>query len=197
MQPPKLNVLSLQESKALSVDDACHPPGPVQACSAPPCTALVDTFEHAKTFGSLIQIPYALKTHLAVLPEVLASWCKQSGDMYASAAADDLLPLVQQAQVLAMQFDAVLANPPYMGGKGMNPALKDYAKVTFPSTVNQTCLLHVHGARLWHGANRLAFNSMVTMQSLDVYCRRLKNCEKKVIEWEQVFTHKFMQVGCT
>jgi hypothetical protein len=35
--------------------------------------------------------------------------------MYASAAADDLLPLVQQAQVLAMQFDAVVANPPYMG----------------------------------------------------------------------------------
>jgi tRNA1(Val) A37 N6-methylase TrmN6 len=26
-----------------------------------------------------------------------------------------LLPLVQQAQVLAMQFDAVVANPPYMG----------------------------------------------------------------------------------
>jgi tRNA1(Val) A37 N6-methylase TrmN6 len=41
--------------------------------------------------------------------------------MYASAAADDLLPLVQQAQVLAMQFDAVVANPPYMGSKGMNP----------------------------------------------------------------------------
>jgi hypothetical protein len=41
--------------------------------------ALVETFEHAKTFGSLIQIPYALKTHLAVLPEVLAL-VKQSGE---------------------------------------------------------------------------------------------------------------------
>jgi hypothetical protein len=85
-------------------------------CNAPPSAALVDTFEHAKTFGSLIQVPYALKTHLAVLPQVLAL-VKQSGDMYASAAADDLLPLVQQAQVLAMQFDAVVANPPYMGLK--------------------------------------------------------------------------------
>jgi methylase of polypeptide subunit release factors len=76
----------------------------------------VETFEHAKTFGSLIQIPDALKTHLAVLLQVLAL-VKQSGDMYAKAAADDLLPLVQQAQVLAMQFDAVVANPPYMGGQ--------------------------------------------------------------------------------
>ena len=29
---------------------------------------------------------------------------------------------------MGMQFDAVVANPPYMGGKGMNPALKDYAR---------------------------------------------------------------------
>jgi hypothetical protein len=86
--------------------------------------------EHAKTFGSLIQIPYALKTHLAVLPEVLAL-VKQSGDMYASAAADDLLPLVQQAQMLAMQFDAVVANPPYMGAKNMSPSIKGFIAEKF------------------------------------------------------------------
>ena len=89
--------------------------------------ALIETFEHAKTFGSLIQIPYALKPHLAVLPEVLAL-AKQNGDMYASAAADDLLPLVMQAQALAMQFDAVVANPPYMGSKYLIPQLKTYLK---------------------------------------------------------------------
>jgi SAM-dependent methyltransferase len=113
LQPPKLNVLSLQESKGLSVDELATHLAPFKVQRAT-ITALVETFEHAKTFGSLIQIPYALKTHLAVLPEVLAL-VKQSGDMYATAAADDLLPLVQQAQVLAMQFDAVVANPPYMG----------------------------------------------------------------------------------
>jgi len=118
LQPPKLNVLSLQESKGLSVDEIATSLAPFQVQRAT-ITALVETFEHAKTFGSLIQIPYALKTHLAVLPQVLAL-AKRSGDMYASATADDLLPLVQQAQMLAMQFDAVVANPPYMGGKGMN-----------------------------------------------------------------------------
>ena len=95
------------------------------ALTRPTVAALIATFEHAKTFGSLIQIPYALKTHLAVLPQVLAL-VKQSGDMYASAAADDLLPLVQQAQLLAMQFDAVVANPPYMGNKYLNVVLKNY-----------------------------------------------------------------------
>ena len=132
LQPPKLNVLSLQESKGLSVDELATHLAPFKVQRAT-ITALVDTFEHAKTFGSLIQIPYALKTHLAVLPAMLAL-VKEGGDMYASAASDDLLLLVQQAQVLAMQFDAVVANPPYMGGKGMNVGLKDYAKNTFPNS---------------------------------------------------------------
>lgn len=131
LQPCSLNVLSLQESKGLSVDELATHLAPFKVQRAT-ITALVETFEHAKTFGSLIQIPYALNTHLAALQGMLTS-VKQSGDMYATAAADDLLPLVQQAQVLAMQFDAVVANPPYMGGKGMNPLVKDFARSSYPA----------------------------------------------------------------
>lgn len=150
LQPPKLNVLSLQESKGLSVDElATHlVPFKVQRATI---TALVETFDHAKTFGSLIQIPYALKTQLAVLPQVLAL-VKQSGDMYAIAAADDLLPLVQQAQVLAMQFDAVVANPPYMGSKGMNPALKDYAKLHFSESRADTFSMFMERCKIFGNA---------------------------------------------
>ena len=161
LQPPKLNVLSLQESKGLSVDELATHLAPFKVQRAT-ITALVDTFEHAKTFGSLIQIPYALKTHLAVLPEVLAL-VKQSGDMYATAAADDLLPLVQQAQVLALQFDAVVANPPYMGGKGMNQALKDYARATFPDSKSDLFAMFME--RGFERCKHSGFNSMVTMQS--------------------------------
>jgi type II restriction/modification system DNA methylase subunit YeeA len=161
LQPPKLNVLSLQESKGLSVDElATHlAPFKVQRATV---AELVETFEHAKTFGSLIRIPYELKTDLAVLPQVLAL-VKQSGDMYASAAADDLLSFVQQAQVLAMQFDAVVANPPYMGGKGMNAALKDYAKATFPDSKADLFAMFIERGFGW--CKPTGFNSMVTMQS--------------------------------
>ena len=129
LQPPKLNVFSLQESKGLSADELATHLSPFKVQRAT-ITALVDAFEHAKTFGSLIQIPYALKNHLAALPQTLAL-VKQSGDMYATAAAEDFLPLVQQAQVLAMQFDAVVANPPYMGNKFLSPILKSYLRDNF------------------------------------------------------------------
>lgn len=132
LQPPKLNVLSLQESKGLSVDELASHLAPFKVQRAT-IAALAETFEHAKTFGSLIQIPYALKTHLTVLPQVLAL-VKQSGDMYASAAADDLLPLVQQAQLLSMQFDAVVANPPYMGKGQFNSTLGAFARTQYSDT---------------------------------------------------------------
>ncbi|MGJ7466539.1 BREX-1 system adenine-specific DNA-methyltransferase PglX [Comamonas thiooxydans] len=91
---------------------------------------LIATFEHAKTFGSLIQIgPQrlpSLRKQLSILKKA-----KASGDLYAQAAAKDLLPLVRQALVLGMQFDAVVANPPYMGGKYLTPVLKSYLKANY------------------------------------------------------------------
>ncbi len=161
LQPPELNVLSLQESKGLSVDELATHLAPFKVQRAT-ITALVETFEHAKTFGSLIQIPYALKTHLAVLPQALAE-VKRGGDMYAAAAADDLLPLLRQAQVLAMQFDAVVANPPYMGGKGMNPTLKDFSRNTFPNSKSDLFAMFIERGFEWCKPSGL--NSMVTMQS--------------------------------
>ena len=124
--PLKLNVLSLQDSKGLSVGELTTNLASFKV-QRTTITALVETFEHAKTFGSLIQIPNTLKSNLAVLPGMLAL-VKQNGDMYATAAADDLQPLVQQAQMLAMQFDAVVANPPYMGSKFHIPVVKAFLK---------------------------------------------------------------------
>ena len=183
LQPPKLNVLSLQESKGLNVDElathlASHQ---VQRSTI---AALAGTFEHAKTFGSLIQIPYALKTHLAVLPQVLAA-VKQSGDMYASAAADDLLLLVQQAQVLAMQFDAVVANPPYMGGKGMTSALKDYAKDTWPDSKSDLFAMFIERGFEW--CKNSGFNSMVTMQSW-MFLSSYGTMREKLLQDRTIFT---------
>ncbi len=88
--------------------------------------SLVALFENAKTFGSLIQVPSKLADKQPLiqkrLDDVLAH-----GDLTHSAVRV-LEPLFSQAQALARQHDAVVANPPYMGGKGMAPSLKQYAR---------------------------------------------------------------------
>jgi len=125
-EPIALNVLSLQESKGLpqgEIAEALVPFG----VSADVVKALLITFEHAKTFGSLIQIPESLNEQLPNLADALSKASK-AGDLYAHQAANDLLPLVWQGLLLGRQYDAVIANPPYMGGKYLTPVLKTYLK---------------------------------------------------------------------
>ena len=158
--PPRLNVLSLQESKGLDLELATQlAPFGVQRATV---KALLDTFEHAKTFGSLIQIPDALNAQLPALAEALAK-ANETGDLYAQAAAQDFIALVEQARVLGRKFDAVVANPPYMGGKGMNGALKEFAKATLPDSKADLFAMFIERGFAWCKPN--GFNSMVTMQS--------------------------------
>jgi type II restriction/modification system DNA methylase subunit YeeA len=163
-EPPKLNVLSLQESKGLDAAALAQAisAGGTERVDVAQLRWLIDTFEHAKTFGSLIKIGLQPLSNLRKLLSIVQQ-AMQTGDLYAQAAAQDVLPLVQQALVLGMQFDAVVANPPYMGGKGMNPALKDYAKATFPDSKSDLFAMFMERGFSW--CKSTGFNSMVTMQS--------------------------------
>ena len=93
-------------------------------------TALKRLFEHATTFGSLIQVPEGLASSLPALHR-LAGWQspkEQTIDWPLGEALKHLGPLVRQAELLAAQYDAVVANPPYMGSKFHVLALKEFLK---------------------------------------------------------------------
>lgn len=127
--PLKLNVLTLQESKGLDVNELTTHLASF-GLQRGSIKSLLDTFEHAKTFGSLIQIPSELDGLLAVMTQGLQR-ALQDGDLYARHAAKDLLPLVWQALVLGTLFDAVVANPPYMGTRYQSPTLKAFVAARF------------------------------------------------------------------
>lgn len=162
--PPKLNVLALQESKGLDADELIQHLRTVRAelVEALFIHQLLDTFTHAKTFGSLIQIPAELNVQMPAMEGALQQ-AIQSGDLFTQAAAFDLLPLIRQARILGLQFDAVVANPPYMGGKGMNASLKDFAKRQFPDSKSDLFAMFIERGFGW--CKHSGFNSMVTMQS--------------------------------
>ncbi len=161
-EPPKLNLFSLQESKGLDADELQRSLAAygIERASIKP---LLELFQHAKTFGSLIQIPEALAHQLAAMATGLEK-ALAAGDLYAQQAAKDLMPLVWQALLLGMRFDSVVANPPYMGGKGMAPSLKQYAVNKFKRCRPDLYAMFVErGATfLKNGSGALAF---VTMHS--------------------------------
>ena len=74
---------------------------------------LIELFEHGKTFGSLIQVPAELASSLADIAARVADVAKD-GSLLDSPLAEKFRPIVTQAQLLADQYDNVVANPPYM-----------------------------------------------------------------------------------
>jgi len=123
---------------------------------------LIERFQDAKTFGSLIGVPNEWEAPLKALLGELSE-LTNSGDMMQKAAAQRLVPVVQQAWVLAQRYNAVVANPPYMGSKGMNKALKDYAKNAYPNSKSDLFAIFME-----HAFSLLApqgYNAQINMQS--------------------------------
>ncbi|HGY9287187.1 TPA: BREX-1 system adenine-specific DNA-methyltransferase PglX [Escherichia coli] len=119
-------------------------------------------FVNAKTLGSLIQVPQEEEAELKVFLDALYR-LEQEGDFQQKAAAKAFIPFIQQAWILAQRYDAVVANPPYMGGKGMNGELKEFAKNNFPDS--KADLFAMFMQRAFSLLKENGFNAQVNMQS--------------------------------
>jgi type II restriction/modification system DNA methylase subunit YeeA len=123
--------------------------------------SLLELFENAKTIGSLIQVPLKLAAKLPEIEQRLNNTTKH-GDLTHSPA-NVIKSLIHQARCLARQFDAVVANPPYMGVKGMNSVLSAFSKTYYAASKTNLFAMfmeRVFAFTLPHGSH-----GMVTMQS--------------------------------
>jgi len=125
-------------------------------------TQLIDLFEHGKTFGSLIRVPDELARKLAGIMERVEDVLAH-GDMFGKAAANAMMPIVKQAQVLAGKYDEVVTNPPYMGTKGMNAAVKAFAQNNYPDSKSDLFAMFIE--RGLEMVPNQGYSAMVTMQS--------------------------------
>jgi type II restriction/modification system DNA methylase subunit YeeA len=157
----KLNVMALVDSAGLDVERLATGVKPGDYGLKPgDLTELKRLFEHATTFGSLIQVPEGLAKNLPALKQLSEA---TRNDLFVSEALKCLGPMVRQADMLAARYDAVVANPPYMGNKAMNASVKRFVADHFPDAKIDlyTCFME-RGFLLAKGAGHCA---MVTMQS--------------------------------
>lgn len=157
--PVKLNVMSIQSSEGLDAAQLARdllpeggrfeivPSDELPGLETQPMLAvnstsevregtfntLINLFEEAKTFGSLITVPENVKQALPAFKRLMNQ--SFEGDMLQTQLHDDavnkLFPLVKQAEILTRLYDAVVANPPYMGAGGMVGSLKDFVTSYF------------------------------------------------------------------
>lgn len=123
---------------------------------------LKEQFIDAKNLGSLIEVDSQHLESLTQLQEKLADKA-QGSEPTAKQAAQTLIPIVEQAIVLAVKYDVAVANPPYMGSKGMNGALKDFAKKSYPNSKSD--LFAIFMERVFNFLKEDGYNAQVNMQS--------------------------------
>jgi type II restriction/modification system DNA methylase subunit YeeA len=164
----KLNVMALVNSTSLDVDTLVHGIDLSQyGLSEEDLTALKELFEHATTFGSLIQVPEQLAEKLPALIQLSET---NSQDMFVKEVLEHLAPLVEQAEILAAQYYVVVANPPYIGTKYQAPILKKYLKKKFSGyekDIYSACIIRNLKATKKFG--RLGFMTPFTWMFLSSY----------------------------
>lgn len=89
--------------------------------------ATLKEFKEADNFGSLIQP--TLKNAEDVLTILEAK--DVSGQLFLTETHNRVLRVIKQTDYLAQKYHVVVANPPYMGGKGMNSKLSSFAKKNY------------------------------------------------------------------
>ena len=150
-------------------------------------TELKRLLEHATTFGSLIQVPEELAKKLPALKQLCEA---TSQDLFVADELKHLGPLVQQAELLAAQCDAVVANPPYMGSKYHCSLLKRFAKDHFPDAKNDLFACFVE--RGYSLAKKTGRTAMVTMQTW-MFLSSFQNMRERLLREKSITT--MTQIG--
>lgn len=150
----RLNVMALQDSAGFDAEAVVQGMKLSEyGLKLSDLTELKRLFEHATTFGSLIQVPGELTDKLPALKKLSEA---TSQDLFVTEALKCLGPLVLQAELLAAQYDAVVANPPYVGSKFHVPVLKKflidnykgYQKDLFSAFIDRDFAFSKHHGRL-------------------------------------------------
>ena len=93
---------------------------------------IINELHDAKEYGSILTVTpqdwSALYDRFEEITEDI--------NMFRETALRELLPLVQVAEALALKYDAVVTNPPYMADSGMSPRLLEYVKDKFKNYRN-------------------------------------------------------------
>lgn len=107
---------------------------------------LIDTFQDAKEYGSILTVKAANYDGLLDYIEEIQQ--HGASDLAISAwigeIADRMPALIKQAKIMSEKYDVCVTNPPYMGSSNMNPDLSSYVKkryADYKSDLFSACMI--------------------------------------------------------
>jgi SAM-dependent methyltransferase len=121
--------------------------------------ATLSQFEEADNFGSLIRPEV---TNVQGMLEILNAK-DVSSHLFYSLTHEKVLQVLNQADYLSPKYHVVIANPPYMGGKGMNGRMGAWVKDNYPNSKSDLFAMFIE--RNLELAVKKGAVAMITMQS--------------------------------
>ncbi len=124
-----------------------------------PLETTLRQFEEADNFGSLIRPDV---TDVDGMLRILESK-NIAGQLFISMTHQKVLQALRQADYLSPKYHVVIANPPYMGGNGMNGRLAAWVKNNYPNSKSDLFAMFIE--RNLDLVQKRGAVAMITMQS--------------------------------
>ena len=169
---------------------------------------IIEDFEDAKEYGSILKLETidkeTLEKEFNLLKESLNNeqgtliFNEDELDINIEEDLELIESLIAQHIALTNKYEAVITNPPYMGGKGFSPRLKTYVEKNYKDTKSDLFAVFIERCNEFTKKN--CYTSMITMQSwmfLSSYETFRKNIIEKteIISLNHLGTRAFSEIG--
>ena len=192
----KLNTLIIEESNNLSEKIK----NKLKDNNLNNLSKIIEDFEDAKEYGSILKLETidkeTLEKEFNLLKESLDNeqgtliFNEDELDINIEEDLELIESLIAQHIALTNKYEAVITNPPYMGGKGFSPKLKTYVEKNYKDTKSDLFAVFIERCNEFTKKN--CYTSMITMQSW-MFLSSFENLRKNIIEKTEI--KSLLQLG--
>ena len=201
----KLNTLIIEESNSLSERIKNR----IKANNLNNLNKIIEDFEDAKEYGSILKLESIDKEILEKEFNILKESFNNNEQETLIFNEDEMIidingelelieSLIKQHITLTNQYEAVVTNPPYMGGKGFSTKLKAYIEKNYKDSKSDLFAVFIERCNEFTKKN--CYTSMITMQSW-MFLSSFETLRKNIIEKTEIKslnhlgTRAFSEIG--
>ena len=200
----KLNTLIIEESNNLSEKIK----NKLKDNNLNNLSKIIEDFEDAKEYGSILKLETidkeTLEKEFNLLKESLDNeqgtliFNEDELDINIEEDLELIESLIVQHIALTNKYEAVITNPPYMGGKGFSTKLKTYVEKNYKDSKSDLFAVFIERCNEFTKKNY--YTSMITMQSW-MFLSSFENLRKNIIEKTEIKslnhlgTRAFSEIG--
>ena len=192
----KLNTLIIEESNNLSEKIR----NKVKDNNLNSLSKIIEDFKDAKEYGSILKLETidreTLEKEFNLLKESLDNeqgtliFNEDELDINIEEDLELIESLIAQHITLTNKYEAVVTNPPYMGGKGFSSKLKTYVEKNYKDSKSDLFAVFIERCNEFTKKN--CYTSMITMQSW-MFLSSFENLRKNIIEKTEI--KSLLQLG--